>query len=59
MENDYINDIRLSDEIDENGQNFVLAQNGNTVFGEVKEESRLKAAPIKLSVGCKNIAGKG
>ncbi len=32
MENDYINDIRLSDEIDENGQNFVLAQNGNTVF---------------------------
>ena len=59
MENDYINDIRLSDEIDENGQNFVLAQNGNTVFGEVKEESRLKAAPIKLSVGFQNIACKG
>ena len=59
MEDDYINDIKLSDEFDENGQSFVLTQSGNTVFGKIKAETGLQIAPIKLSVGFQNTTGKG
>ncbi len=48
-------DLRVSSsETDQNGLSFVEAKNGTTVFGEVKPESGLTSAPIKLSVGNKS-----
>jgi len=48
-------DLRVSSsETDQNGLSFVEAKNGTTVFGEVKPESGLTPAPIKLSVGNKS-----
>lgn len=44
-------DYKLSDEVDENGRQFVLASNGNIVFGNIDEESGLTPAPILLSEG--------
>lgn len=44
-------EVRLSDEIDEDGSPFVKASSGSTVFGEIREESGLAPAPIKLSLG--------
>lgn len=44
----------LSSEIDQNGLNFIQARNGSTVFGEIKAESGLTPAPIKLSSGNKS-----
>ena len=44
-------EIRLSDEIDENGRQFVLTSNGQLSFGEITEESGLTPAPILLSEG--------
>ena len=41
----------LSDEKDEHGYQFVNAADGTTVFGQIHEDSGLKAAPIKLSEG--------
>ena len=41
----------LSDEIDENGRQFVLNSNGDTAFGWVDAESGLTPAPIMLSEG--------
>jgi hypothetical protein len=41
----------LSDEIDEDGSLFVISSTGTTVFGEIKEETGLTPAPIKLSRG--------
>ena len=49
----------LSDEIDDKGYNFIVSPNGTTVFGEIKKESRLMPAPIKLSVGFETEDGKG
>lgn len=43
--------VLLSDEVDENGRQFVLNSNGNIVFGEIGEDSGLTAAPILLSEG--------
>lgn len=43
--------VLLSDEVDENGRQFVLNSNGNIVFGEIGEDSGLTPAPILLSEG--------
>ena len=43
--------VRLSDEIDENGRQFVLTSDGSLVFGEIGAETGLTAAPILLSEG--------
>lgn len=48
-----------SAEKDENGIPFVLSENGTTSFGEIREESGLTAAPIKLSEGYQDEKGKG
>ena len=45
------NGVRLSDEVDENGRQFVLNSNGDIVFGEIAEDSGLTPAPILLSEG--------
>ena len=45
------NGIILSDEIDDNGRQFVLASDGRLPFGEISEESGLTPAPILLSEG--------
>ena len=50
---------KLSNEIDENGRPFVVAEDGTTIFGEIREESGLQAAPIKLSQGFQGEDGKG
>ena len=44
-------EIKLSEEIDENGRQFVLTPNGELAFGEIDEKSGLTAAPILLSEG--------
>ena len=44
-------DVKLSDEIDENGKPLVLAKDGTTTFGIMEPESGLKEAPIQLSLG--------
>ena len=46
-------------ETDENGLPFVKAEDGTTVFGEIREESGLPSAPIKLSEGYQDENGKG
>lgn len=38
-------------EVDENGYPFVVSSDGTTSFGEIRDESGLPAAPIKLSIG--------
>lgn len=43
--------VLLSNEVDENGRQFVLNSNGNIVFGEIGEDSGLTPAPILLSEG--------
>ena len=52
-------EVRLSDEIDDNGRQFVISPSGNTVFGEIREDSGLTPAPIKLSEGVQGEDGKG
>lgn len=52
-------EIKLSDEIDENGRHFVISPSGSTVFGEIREDSGLTPAPIKLSEGFQDENGKG
>ena len=42
---------QLSDEIDENGQQFVLTRDGHVEFGYIGEETGLTPAPILLSEG--------
>ena len=42
---------RLSDEIDENGRQFVLAKDGGVAFGAIGAETGLPPAPILLSEG--------
>ena len=44
-------EYKLSDEVDENGRQFVLSSNGDIVFGEITEETGLASAPILLSEG--------
>ena len=44
-------EVKLSDEIDENGRQFVLTSEGELAFGEIGEETGLTAAPILLSEG--------
>ena len=41
----------LSDEVDENGRQFVLSSRGSVEFGRIEKESGLTAAPILLSEG--------
>ena len=41
----------LSDEVDENGRQFVLNSNGDIVFGQIEAETGLQEAPILLSEG--------
>ena len=43
--------VQLSDEVDENGRQFVLNSNGEIVFGEIAEDTGLAPAPILLSEG--------
>ena len=43
--------VQLSDEVDENGRQFVLNSNGEIVFGEIAEDTGLTPAPILLSEG--------
>lgn len=42
---------QLSDEVDENGRQFVLTSDGSLSFGEITEETGLTPAPILLSEG--------
>ena len=49
----------LSDEADENGYHFVKSANGTSIFGEVRKDSGLTPAPIKLSEGYQDENGKG
>lgn len=44
-------EVKISDEVDEDGSPFVKISTGTTVFGEIKKESGLTPAPIKLSLG--------
>ena len=46
-----VEDLSDGGEVDENGLPFVKTPDGNTIFGEIREESGLAAAPIKLSEG--------
>lgn len=48
---DETEEIKLSDELDENGHSFVIAPNGSTEFGIISKETGLAEAPIKLSEG--------
>lgn len=48
-----------SSELDDNGIPFVKSSNGTTIFGEIKEDSGLTPAPIKLSEGFQDENGKG
>ena len=41
----------LSDEVDENGRQFVLNSNGDIVFGQIEAETGLQEDPILLSEG--------
>lgn len=44
--------VETSDnEFDEDGLPFVISSTGTTIFGEIKEETGLTPAPIKLSLG--------
>jgi hypothetical protein len=43
--------VLLSDEVDENGRQFVLNSKGEIAFGEISEDSGLTPAPILLSEG--------
>lgn len=43
--------IKLSDEIDQNGRQFVLTSEGKLAFGEIGEDTGLTTAPILLSEG--------
>ena len=43
--------IKLSDEIDQNGRQFVLTSEGELAFGEIGEDTGLTTAPILLSEG--------
>ena len=43
--------IKLSDEIDPNGRQFVLTSEGELAFGEIGEDTGLTTAPILLSEG--------
>lgn len=43
--------FRLSNEVDENGRQFVLTPSGELAFGEITSESGLTPAPILLSEG--------
>ena len=43
--------VKLSDEIDENGRQFVLTSNGDLAFGEIGKNTGLTEAPILLSEG--------
>lgn len=45
------NTIQLSDEIDENGKQFVLSPSGDIAFGFVTDDTGLTPAPILLSEG--------
>lgn len=45
--------------LDENGYPFIKTSNGSTDFGEIKEETGLTPAPIRLSEGFQNAEGKG
>ena len=38
-------------EFDEDGSPFIISSTGTTVFGEIREETGLRPAPIKLSLG--------
>ena len=42
---------QLSDELDNNGRQFVISPSGDIVFGEITDETSLAAAPILLSEG--------
>ncbi|MBQ9138073.1 MAG: hypothetical protein IJX65_05505 [Alistipes sp.] len=42
---------KLSNEIDENGRQFVLSSNGDIAFGYIGEDTGLTSAPILLSEG--------
>lgn len=44
-------DYKLSDEVDENGQQFVLTSAGELAFGNIGKETGLAPAPILLSEG--------
>lgn len=46
-------------EVDENGNLFVKADNGTTIFGEITEDTGLPSAPIKLSEGTVDKDGNG
>ncbi len=51
--------VSSSEEVDENGIPFVKSDDGTTNFGEIREDSGLTPAPIKLSQGYQGEDGKG
>ena len=44
-------EVRLSEEVDENGRQFVLSSDGKLEFGKIDAETGLTSAPILLSEG--------
>ena len=44
-------ELKFSEELDQNGHPFILSSDGTTVFGEITKNSGLTAAPIKLNEG--------
>jgi len=53
------NSVSQREEVDENGRPFIKAEDGTTIFGEIRNDSGLTPAPIKLSEGYQDEEGKG
>ena len=52
-------DLAEAEDVDNNGHRFITSSNGNTIFGQITEDSGLTAAPIKLSEGFNVVDEKG
>lgn len=52
-------EYKLSDEVDEYGNHYVLSSDNSTDFGIIDEESGLLSAPIKLSLGDNTVDNEG
>ena len=48
---EWYENLRLSDELDENGRPFITSQSGGIDFGNITSEHNLPAAPVRLSMG--------
>ena len=48
---EWIDNVRLSEEVDQNDSPFVLSPDGALDFGEISEMHNLPSAPIRMSMG--------